>query len=83
MLHSGVGVYRDSRIELIESPGEITNETRVIVTFLEPSPLDLRDRNIDQAQAAMLRDRLASFAEDWDDPSMSIYDDYDAAKSEL
>lgn len=36
-------------------------------------------------QAAMqhLRNSLATFAEDWESPEMSIYDDYDTAKEKL
>jgi hypothetical protein len=37
--------------------------------------VDLRDRGIGQAQAADLRARLRTFAEDWDRPEMSIYDE--------
>jgi hypothetical protein len=37
--------------------------------------VDLRSRGIDQAQAADLRTRLNSFAEDWERPEASIYDD--------
>ncbi len=33
--------------------------------------------------AADLRTRLASFAEEWDSPEMSHYDNYDAAKAKL
>ena len=43
--------------------------------------IDLRERGIDKAQAANLRERLATFAEDWESPEMSIYDNSDAAKS--
>ncbi len=43
--------------------------------------IDLQKRGIDKAQAADLRERLATFAEDWENPEMSIYDNYDAAKS--
>lgn len=35
------------------------------------------------AQAADLRARLSSFAEDWDSQEMSIYDNYDANKANL
>ena len=44
---------------------------------------DLRERGIDEQKAAELRDRLATFAEDWNSPAMEVYDDYDAAKSKL
>jgi hypothetical protein len=83
MLTSIQGVYRGGKIELAEQPTHVPDETRVIVTFLEPSLIDLRSHGIDEAQAAELRARLATFAEDWDSPEMSIYDDYDAAKAKL
>lgn len=83
MLKSVEGIYRDGKIELREVPGNVCDETRVIVTFLEPGPIDLQARGIDEAQAAELRARLATFAEDWDSPEMDIYNDYDAAKATL
>ena len=83
MLKSIEGVYRNGKIELVEAPGDVRDETRVIVTFLEPRSVDLRARSIDETQAAELRARLATFAEDWDSPEMDIYDDYDAAKANL
>jgi hypothetical protein len=83
MLKSVEGVYRDGKVELIEFPGDIRNETRVIVTFLETSYIDLRARGIDEAQAAALRAQLGNFAEEWDSPDMTLYDNYDAAKAKL
>ena len=83
MLRSVEGVYRDGKIELAELPGDVRDETRVIVTFLDSSHVDLRARGIDVAHAAELRARLATFAEDWDSPEMDLYDDYDAAKARL
>jgi len=77
------GVYRPGRIDLAEQPEEMPDETHVIVTFLEHRPVDLRKRGIDEAAVAELRSQLASFAEDWDSPEMSIYDHYDAAKAAL
>ncbi len=74
MLTSVEGVYRHGKIELGKLPANVRDETRVIVTFLEPGPIDLRARGIDEAQAAELRARLASFAEEWDSPEMDIYD---------
>ena len=82
MLTSIKGVYRGGRVELEEQPNNMRDKTRVIVTFLESSPVDLQARGIDEAHAADLRARLATFAEDWDSPEMSIYDDYDTAKSQ-
>jgi len=43
----------------------------------------LRERGIDQTQAAELRARLAAFAEEWDSPEMDVYNHYDAAKANL
>ena len=45
--------------------------------------IDLRARGIDEKQAADLRGRLSTFAEEWDSPEMEMYDDYDRAKSHL
>jgi len=61
----------------------VCDETRIIVTFLEPSRIDLRALGIDEKRAADLRARLTTFAEDWDSPEMDIYDEYDAAKARL
>jgi hypothetical protein len=83
MLKSVEGVYRDGKVELTEFPGDVCNETRVIVTFLETSHIDLQARGIDEAQAAALRVQLGSFAEEWDSPDMTLYDNYDAAKAQL
>jgi len=83
MFKSIEGIYRNGKIELVQVPTDVRDETRVIVTFLEPRTIDLRERGIDEARAADLRARLATFAEDWDSPEMDIYDDYDAAKAHL
>ena len=83
MLKSIQGVYRNGEIELSEVPDDVPDETHVIVTFLAPRSIDLRERGIDEAHAAELRARLAAFVEDWDSPGMDIYDDYDTAKAAL
>ena len=83
MLKSVHGVYRHGKIELVEQPSNIRDETRVVVTFLESGLVDLRSRGINEKQAAELRARFETFAEDWDSPEMSIYDNYDAAKAQL
>jgi hypothetical protein len=83
MLKSVEGMYRDSKIELTEFPGEVRDETRVIVTFLETSSIDLRERGLDEVQAAELRAQLGTFAEEWNSPEMDLYDNYDAAKAKL
>ena len=82
MTVSIVGVYRNGKVELAEVPADVPDETRVVVTFLghdKAGPIDLWAIGIDEAQAADFRARLATFAEDWDDPEMDIYDEYYAA----
>ena len=77
------GIYCDGKIELLETPSDMCEDTRVVVTFLPPGSIDLRERGIDEAQAANLRARFATFAEDWESPEMSIYDNYDEEKAKL
>ena len=81
MLTTVEGVYRNGRIELSENPNDVVEGARVLVTFIRPNSIDLSSQGIDQAQAAILRASLAPFAETWNSPEMSIYDDYDAAKT--
>lgn len=76
MITSVEGVYRNGRVELTENPSDILEGARVIVTFVESSAIDLESQGIDRAQAEMLRSSLAPFAEDWDSPEMSIYDNF-------
>ncbi len=83
MLKSISGLYRNGKVELSEVPDKVPEDTQVIVTFLESGTTDLRTRGIDKSQAADLRARLQTFAEDWDSPDMAIYDDYDGAKAKL
>ncbi len=74
MLTSIRGVYKDGKVELLESAPS-TGEAQVIITFLPANgPVDLSARGIDQAQAADLRARLKAFAPDWDRPDMDAYD---------
>jgi hypothetical protein len=75
MLTSVEGVFRDGKVELLESPPNV-QEARVIVTFLPIRQLvDLRAQGIDEQEAADLRWRLQAFAEDWSRPEMDVYDD--------
>jgi hypothetical protein len=83
VLRTVEGFYRNGRIELAEAPGDVPEETRVLVTFLEPQPVDLRERGISERRAAELRARLTAFAEEWDSPDMDVYDDYDAARARM
>ena len=81
MLTSVQGVYRKGKIELEQKPENVSDETRVIVTFLDSGAVDLRKRGINKSQAKALRAQLETFAEDWESPEMREYDNYDAAKS--
>lgn len=45
--------------------------------------VSLAEHGISPAQAAELRARFATFAEEWERPEMDVYDDYDAAKARL
>ncbi|SPF31338.1 conserved hypothetical protein [Candidatus Sulfopaludibacter sp. SbA4] len=75
MVKSVEGVYRNGKVELIEPLTEAEG-SRVIVTWVQPAAsIDLRERGIDESQAADLRRRLAPFAEDWDRPEMAAYDE--------
>ncbi len=74
MIKSVEGVYRNGKVELLETPVDVS-DARVIVTFLPATgTIDLQSRGISTQQAADLRVRLAAFAEDWDRPDMDVYD---------
>ena len=74
MVKSVEGIYRNGKVELLESLAEAEG-SRVVVTWVHPAePVDLRERGIDESQAADLRHRLAPFAEDWNRPEMAAYD---------
>ncbi|MCC3411113.1 MAG: hypothetical protein JGK24_15965 [Microcoleus sp. PH2017_29_MFU_D_A] len=74
MLKSVKGIYRDGKVVLLETPGDLT-EGKVIVTFLAESGLvELQSLGIDRQQAGDLRVRLSRFAEDWERPEMDAYD---------
>jgi hypothetical protein len=75
MVKSVEGVYRNGKVELMEPIAE-PDGSRVIVTWVPPSNLvDLRQRGIDESQAADLLRRLTPFAEDWNRPEMNAYDE--------
>ena len=75
MLKSIEGIFRNGKVELLE-PAPRVEESRVVVTFLSAeTPTNPRDRGIEETQAADLRARLKTFAEDWDRPEMDVYDE--------
>ncbi len=75
MLKSIEGVYRDGKVELVETPPPDA-AGRVIVTFLSfpATEVELAEHGVSVEQAADLRRRLATFAEDWQRPEMDAYD---------
>jgi hypothetical protein len=75
------GVYKNGKVELLGDVPALA-DTKVLVTFLNNSDVSLKTLNIDEAEAAELKDRLATF-DDWNDPALDIYNDYDNAKSAL
>lgn len=83
MLTAIEGVYRNGIIELTEVPAHAPENARVLVTFLENGDGGSPNNGLNQEQMAELRARLQTFAADWESEEMSIYDDYDAAKSRL
>jgi hypothetical protein len=73
MLQSVEGIYQNGKVELLQLPSDV-DEARLIVTFLPKSgSFDLPSRGINQEQAANLRARLQSFAQDWERPDMEAY----------
>jgi hypothetical protein len=83
MLNSVKGIYRNGKIELLEMPVNLSENTEVIVTFLQTNEIHLKIQGIEQEDAKKLQASLATFADDWNSSEMSIYDDYDVFKSQL
>lgn len=80
MLKTIEGVYKNGVVTLSESPEVNGSQVRVLVTFLtDAETVDLSKT----ADAADMRARLESFVEDWDDPSMDAYNNYDETLNEL
>lgn len=75
------GVYKNGHIELLEDVGAVT-ESKVIVTFVENDDIELSSLGIDNDEAMELRAGFESF-DDWNDPAMDIYNDYDNARSTI
>ena len=75
------GIYKDGKVELLESVTEI-GRSRVLVTFIETGDIELKTLGVSANEAGELREKFASF-EDWNDPALDVYNDYDNAKSAL
>ncbi|MGI8638966.1 MAG: hypothetical protein ACR2MG_03340 [Pyrinomonadaceae bacterium] len=75
------GIYKDGKIELLEKVSDV-EQAKVLITFLENSDIDLKTLEISEKEAGELRAKFAAF-EDWNDPALDVYNDYDNAKSAL
>jgi spore cortex formation protein SpoVR/YcgB (stage V sporulation) len=67
------GTYKNGQVILTETPTEVV-ESKVLVTFLETKEINLSERGINSTQAAELRAKLGTMAEDWNKPEMDVYD---------
>ena len=67
------GVYKNGQVVLSETPEEVA-ESKVLVTFLDTRMIDLQEQGISKEQAAELRAKFETMAEDWNRPEMDIYD---------
>lgn len=83
MLNSVTGTYINGQIKLNECPPNIQEGTEVIVTFISDDGIDLSSQGISQEDAQKLRNNLTTFADDWNSPDMSIYDNYEPNKANL
>ena len=73
MLRAVEGIYREGKVELLETLADV-KEARVVVTFLpDEGVIDLRARGIGETDAAELRARWGAGAEDWERPVMDVY----------
>jgi len=74
MSKSVEGIYRGGVVELLETPEDVEERARVIVTFVDENSVDLAAHGINEEQAADLRARLSAFVEDWERSDMEAYD---------
>jgi len=72
-------------VEILAELGRLTpDERRQIarrLAELEGFVTDARGSIIPAANLAELRSQLDRFAEEWDSPEMSMYDDYDTSRA--
>ena len=74
MLKTVEGIYREGKIELLETPNDM-RESRVIVTFLPTVHVHGPTPPLTEAEAVELRSKLAAWEEDWNAPGMEAYDE--------
>lgn len=59
------GTYKNGQVILTETPEEVF-ESRVLVTFLKTRLIDLQELGIGKEEAAEMRGKFDTIAEDWD-----------------
>ena len=69
----------DDRRMVLQLPDDVSPGQHRVRVQIDPvedsSSIDLAARSIDERQAAELRQRLGTFAEDWDRPEAGVYDE--------
>ena len=72
----------ESRRLRLTLPSDVTPGPAEILVVIQPAsqpqaassrPLTIDDLGWSQAKAAVVREQLASFVEDWDDPRLDVY----------
>ena len=81
MIQALDAVY-DGTVLRPDRPLQLMPNTRVHIVIESGHEIDLMAHGVGPAEAAALRARLAAF-EDWNDPEMDAYGDYDAAAAKL
>ena len=79
MIQTVEGVFRNGKVELLETPPNIP-ESRVIVTFLPPVTGPGGGPSYTPDEIADLRGKLAAWDQDWNAPGMEAYDDYETRR---
>ncbi len=74
MLKAVQGIYRDGKVELLETPDDV-KEARVIVTFLPTGSGQEEAPPLTPAEIVELRWKLSAWEEDWNAPGMEAYDE--------
>jgi hypothetical protein len=78
-LNLTLSIPKNRRIHL-DLPPEITAGPAEILVVIQPQvaptrPLNIADLGWSASKATVVREQLAAFAEDWDDPRMDVYNE--------
>jgi hypothetical protein len=74
-----MGLSNEQRVRVLKIQAQIEAKEAELQSILRESGnaqagMDLSSRSIDKPQAADLRARLKTFAEDWERPEAAVYD---------